>query len=363
MQYTQDEKILIWLSSFEFLSITKTHALLKFFKDPKKIFDAIVKKQKECIEIIGTLHFNEILEKSEQKYIDNFVNNLTKQNIICSTLLSETYPKLLAEIFEPPINLYTKGDISILKSKSIAIVGTRNPSNYGKIITNKFAKGLSQAGLTIVSGLAMGIDKIAHQGALEVNGKTIAVLGSGFNCIYPAMNVNLAKEIAEKGLLVSEYSPNVEPTKFYFPARNRIIAGLSIATLITEAGEKSGALITKEFAVDFNRIVFAVPGNITSVASAGTNKIIKTCQSACVLDYKDVLFELGITVENEKFCNTIQLDLNEQLILSVIEKEETHYEDLQIKTKLEPKKLNSYLTTMTIKGIIKKMPGNFYCKQ
>jgi DNA processing protein len=204
----------------------------------------------------------------------------------------------------------------------------------------------------------MGVDKIAHQACLEAGGKTIAVLGSGFLHIYPAMNTNLANEIANKGLLVSEYAPHISPNKFNFPARNRIVAGLSEGVLLTEAGEKSGTLYTKEFALEFGRSVYVVPGNINSALSKGTNNLIKHMQGSIVLEYKDILLDLGIEDGNKK--QILQLNVNESLIISHLENESLHFDEIAQLTKLDAKTLNSCLTTLSIRGIIKKLPGNFY---
>lgn len=355
--YTTAEKILIWLSSFN-LSVSKIHKVLKIFQTPENLLEAIKKQDQKLVEVFGTIVLHELFSKCSQKEIDSYVKNLTAQNIVCSTIISQTYPEKLKNIFEAPIVLYLKGDISLLNTKSVGIVGTRSPSQYGKGVTYTFAKNLAKAGLTIVSGLAIGIDKVAHQATLEIKGKTIAVLGAGFNYIYPPVNTNLAKEIEQKGLLVSEYAPSINPQKYTFPFRNRIIAGLSDVVLITEAGEHSGALYTKEYAIDFNRTVYAIPGNITSPTSKGTNQIIKNCQACCALSYEDILIDLGIQPVEQN--QVVQLDINERLILSIVEKQETHYDELLNKTQLEPKKLNSCLTSMIIRGIIRKLPGNYY---
>lgn len=359
MNYSQDEKILIYLSSFEFMTPAKAYALLDLFNTPAKIYQAITQKNENAVRILSP-HFEQIFQNCDEKYIDSFVKNLQSQNIICSTFISENYPKLLKETYQCPINLYLKGDISLLSKRCLAIVGTRNPSNYGKTVTYDFAKKLAKSGLVIVSGLAMGVDKISHEATLEAGGKTIAVLGAGFNYIYPAMNTNLAREIEKKGLLVSEYAPSIQPQKYTFPARNRIIAGLCEGVLLTEAGEKSGTIYTKEYAVDFNRNVYAVPGNINSVTSVGTNKLIKTCAAACVLDYRDILLDLNISDESAE--KAVQLSVDEQIIMSYVEKGQIHYDELLNATKFEPKTLNSYLTYMAIRGIIKKLPGNYYSK-
>jgi DNA processing protein len=359
LEYSFDEKVLIWLSSFDCVSVAKHHALLELFKTPTQIFASICKRDINAVKILQP-HFEQVFEKANQNHIDAFVKNLASQNIVCSTIISKNYPQPLAQTYHCPINLFLKGDVSLLSTRCIAIVGTRTPSGYGKSVTMDFAKTLAQNGLTIVSGLAMGVDKIAHEAALEVGGKTIAVLGSGFGRIYPAMNTNLANTIAVKGLLVSEYAPAITPQKYTFPARNRIVAGLCEGVLLTEAGSQSGTLYTKEYAVEFNRNVYAVPGNITSSLSAGTNRLIQSCQASCVLDSKDILQDMGIKpVEKRKIE---QLTVEEQIILNFVEKEQLHYEEILAKTKFEPKTLTSCLTSMAIRGIIKKLPGNYYTK-
>lgn len=358
MNYSREEEILIALSQFNFLTVQKLHILLKKYLTPISILEAIYKGDNDIRILLSSSHINEIVEKTTDISVKNYIENLNNQNIICSTCLSKTYPQLLLETPDYPLVLYLKGDITLLKSDSLGIVGTRKPTNYGIGVTHAFAKNLARAGLTIVSGLSTGVDKIAHQAALEVGGKTIAVLGGGFNHIYPAINYSLANEIIEKGLLVSEYSPSTTPQKYTFPARNRIIAGLSLGTLITEAGEKSGSLYTKEYALDYNRNLYLIPGNITSPMSKTINIMIKQCQGLCVLSYEDILDDIGF--DSLKKETAFQLSINEKMILDIVEKEETHFDVLSNLTNLESKILNSCLTTMCIRGIIRKLPGNYY---
>lgn len=190
---------------------------------------------------------------------------------------SEDYPKQLKEIFDAPLKIYVLGNKEILKQNSIAIVGSRNATEYGKKVALKFSKELSEKGINIISGLAIGIDTYAHLGTLQntSKGKTIAVLGSGLDEIYPKANTELAKKILKSGgCIISEYPLGTKPEKMHFPQRNRIISGLSKGVLVVEASEKSGALITADFALEQGREVFAVPGNISSITSIGTNNLI-----------------------------------------------------------------------------------------
>lgn len=208
---------------------------------------------------------------------------------------ADTYPPLLAELHDPPGQLYLRGGGSpgILALPAVAIVGARSCSAYGAQVAREVARQLAGAGVVVVSGLARGIDGEAHRGALEGGGPTVAVLGCGIDRDYPRSNADLARSIAAEGLIVSEYPPGVEPAPWRFPARNRIVAGLSLATVVVEARERSGALITADFALDLGRDVFAVPGEITSALSAGTNDLLR--QGAIpLLTADDVLRALGL---------------------------------------------------------------------
>ncbi|HCE1197245.1 TPA: DNA-protecting protein DprA, partial [Listeria innocua] len=194
-------------------------------------------------------------------------------SVVC--ILDENYPELLKEIYEAPPLLFYKGNLDLLKKQAIAIVGTRRMSEYGRKACASLAAELSNHGFTIVSGLALGIDAEAHKASLRNSGATIAVLGSGVNKIYPRTNELLAKEVITQGLLLSEYLPNEEARRWYFPERNRIISGLALGTVIIEAAERSGSLITADFALEQNRQVFAVPGNIYIDTWRGTNRLIQ----------------------------------------------------------------------------------------
>ena len=189
---------------------------------------------------------------------------------------NEKYPILLKQIYDPPKCLYVMGNIEILNNQSIAIVGCREATEYGKKAATYFSYNLAKQNVTIVSGLARGIDSYSHIGTLKANGKTIAVIGSGLDIIYPKENEQLAKKIVEQGgAIISEYPLGTRPQKEYFPARNRIISGISQATLVIEAKEKSGSLITADFAMEQGKDVYSVPGNINSKNSVGTNNLIK----------------------------------------------------------------------------------------
>ena len=207
---------------------------------------------------------------------------------------NKDYPEQLRNIYDPPLRLYVLGNKEILKEKGIAVVGTRNPTEYGKKVAIQFAKQLSEKGINIISGLAVGIDTCAHLGNLQVynKAKTIAVLGNGLDEIYPKENINLAKQIIKSGgCIISEYPIGTKPEKLHFPQRNRIISGLSKGVLVIEAREKSGSLITADFALEQGKEVFAVPGDMGKLTSVGTNNLIKQ-GAKLVTKYEEILYEI-----------------------------------------------------------------------
>ena len=203
------------------------------------------------------------------------------------------FPPLLAQLHDPPAQLYVRGDSEALMQPAVAVVGARSCSPYGAQVARELAGALSRAGALVVSGLARGIDGEAHRGALEAGGTTVAVLGCGIDRDYPRSHADLARKIRASGAVVSEYPPGVEPAPWRFPARNRIIAGLCLATVVVEARERSGALITADFALELGRDVFAVPGEITAALSAGTNDLLRQ-GAAPMLSAEDVLSAIGL---------------------------------------------------------------------
>ena len=272
-------------------------------------------------------------------------------------LTDQDYPKLLKEIANPPSKLYVKG--TLLKDElCLAIVGTRKPTSYGIEACKYFTRELAGLGFTIVSGLALGIDSISHQIALENNCRTLAILGSGLNKISPRTNNNLALKIAKQGAVISEFEPDEEALPYNFPKRNRIIAGLALGTLVIEAGEKSGALITARLAAENNREVFAVPGSIFSVYSKGTNKLI--AQGAKLVSSPiDILEEFYWLKEKIKEKTIQDLSAEEIKILTSLTEPKT-IEELSLLTNLEIGVLKSILTEMELKNLIlKRLDGLF----
>lgn len=229
------------------------------------------------------------------KILNNELKEIEKNKVKVIDLFDASYPDLLKQISHPPVVLYAKGNLNLLEQPLVAVVGTRTPTGYGKETAYNFSYKLSSLKITVVSGLALGIDTAAHKGALPAEGSTIAVLGSGLNCIYPRQNKQLATQIAKEGLLLSEYPLDTKPLACNFPRRNRIISGLSVGTIVVEAAQRSGALITANYAVGQNREVFAVPGRINDFQGKGPNSLIK--EGAKLVDsVEDVLEEINCPI-------------------------------------------------------------------
>ncbi len=301
----------------------------------------------------------EISKMQKEISPDQELEKLEKLKIKVLTYRDKEYPRLLSEIYSPPPIIYFKGNLSS-DDFTLAIVGTRKPQDYGKQVAFDIALNLAQNGVTIVSGLALGIDTIAHEAVLKVSGKTIAVLGCGLDYIYPTSNRRLADEIIQKnGALVSEFPQGTPPLHYNFPQRNRIISGLSLGVLIVEAPEESGALITAKFALEQNREVFAVPGNIYSKNSTGTNNLIKMGAKP-VINFIDILDELNLNlaVEYTKVKKIVPENEIEERILKYLSKEAVHVDILIKDTGLDAATINSTLTLMEMKGIVRNLGGN-----
>ena len=295
---------------------------------------------------------------------DQLLEQLNQEGISAITIENKNYPKLLSEIYDPPQLLYYKGQLETQDEFALAVVGTRKYTNYGKQVAEQIVKDLARNNLTIVSGLALGIDALSHLAALEVHGRTIAILGSGLDkqSIYPSANRYIAdKIIANNGTVISEFPLGTPPLKHHFPQRNRIISGLSLGTLVIEAGEKSGALITASHALEQNRDVFAVPGSVYSPVSAGPNKLIKL-GAKTVTNATDIIEALDLAqvtayIDNKKI---IPESAEEEKIISHLTHEPAHINELVRLTKLDTGIINSALTIMEMKGMIRNLGGMQY---
>lgn len=352
---TEQEKLIIYLSRFE-ISNKKIESILESLEFSS--FDELMRSGK-LEQFLSTEEFHKAEVEFDKLEFENSLKNMQNAGIEILTIYSANYPHKLIDLPDRPLVLYAKGDLSLLDKIAIGVVGTRMPSNYGKIVTEKFAGELARSGIVVISGLCYGVDEIAHKATLEAGGKTIAIVGSGFNNVYPAKNTSLAKEIAEKGLLLSEYTPSFKPKKYTFPRRNRIVAGLSNGILITEAAFKSGTTHTKEFALEYGRDVFAVPGSINSTKSELTNHLIKTAQAECVTTPDDIIDFYGMKKQVQK-QKVLEISFEEKMILDLLAGGEKDIDELVIKSSIPVAQLNSYLTTLEIRGLIRRLPAKTY---
>jgi len=290
-----DENLTYWLAlaRIDGLGVRSAHKLMAHFGSPQAAYMASLTELESCglSAQVAQAIFAQVGMRDAERELEAAV----KAGCQLVTLSSDEYPPLLREISDAPLVLYVHGDASLLSRHAVAMVGSRRPSAYGSSVAHRLASDLAQRGLVVVSGLARGIDSASHRGALEAPGRTIAVLGSGIDVIYPRENKSLAKKIMESGAVISEFPLGTGPTPQNFPIRNRIISGLALGVVIVEAAEYSGSLITARLALEQNREVFGVPGNITSAQSFGPNHLIK--QGAKLVDqWIDVIEEFPAAI-------------------------------------------------------------------
>lgn len=288
MENIEKKKYWVWFSLIPNLRSIRKQKLLQMFETPERIYQ-LSRSELMQVEGIGKKTVENIINKETKEKLDVHMEYLKEKQIQLVTIEEAEYPAILRTIYDYPISLYVKGNVELLNCESIAIVGSRECSEYGKKATTYFAYHLANKGKCIVSGLARGIDSFAHMGALNAKGKTIAVLGNGLDDIYPQEHRELANQIVKNnGTIISEYPLWTKPEKMNFPARNRIVSGLCNKILVVEAKEKSGTLITVDFALEQGRDVFIVPGNINSAYSMGTNRLIKQ-GAQLASNYEDLL--------------------------------------------------------------------------
>lgn len=290
--------------------------------------------------------------------LEKYLAQVAAQGIHILTWEDALYPPRLKEIDQPPPVLYVRGELKSDDFWAVAVVGTRRVTAYGRQVTENLASFLAANGVTVVSGLARGVDAIAHQSALKAGGRTLAILGSGVDCIYPPEHTQLAGKMISSGAILSDYAPGTPPDASNFPPRNRIISGLSMATVVVEAGETSGALITAQFAVDQGREVFAVPGNILAPQSKGANRLI--AQGARpMLSGRDLLDALNLmrVTEQRQVRKTLPADEIEASLMSVLTHEPLHVDEIRNQTGLPIERVSATLTMMELKGLVRQVGG------
>lgn len=349
----------------------KMISLIDYFGSAENVFKG---DKEEIIKVASVLGqtADTIKRFADFKFAEEEIRLAEQNNIKIVTCIDEDYPKPLKDICDYPSVLYIKGSCSPKDEYSVSVVGSRRPTNYGRIVTDKFCKHFVECGLTTISGLASGIDTQTHISTLENGGKTIAVLGNGLLDYYPKENKKLQETIYEKGAVISEFPLRQRPDKINFPRRNRIVAALSKATLVVEAALKSGSLITAELATEYGKDVYAVPGPIYARYSEGPNSLIKN--GACIaLKPEDIieqtfsLFDFVKTVKKENKNNKLKLVSNDKNSLAVLKVLKTSMtglslDEISAKTGIAVSDLSSTLLQLELDGFIKEMPGQTYIR-
>jgi DNA processing protein len=302
--------------------------------------------------------------ESIEKFTEKELKKLEKLSGRLITIWDQEYPPILKKIYDPPILFYILGEFAESDQYSIAIVGTRQPTNYGKVQAEKISMELAKQGITIISGMARGIDSIAHNAAIKTGGRTIAVVGSGLDVIYPAENRKLFEKITETGAVVSEFTLGTKPDAQNFPRRNRIISGLSLGVVVIETGITGGAMQTASLALDQNREVFALPGNVGVRQSDGTNLLIQKSEAELITSAEDIINELELKLKPVLGKNIpkqqVDLSLFEEKLINVLKSEPLQIDRIASLTNMTTSECLVNLLSLEFKGLVKQLPGKMF---
>lgn len=356
---------LIWLNNINGITNKSIGNIEKYLGGIEKLWD-IPLSEIDNIPNISLKAKKNLKKYKNEDFFYNILSKIEKNKVKIITSCDAEYPSTLKNIYDFPRVLYVKGNIKKTDFLSVAIVGARKATYYGKWASEKFARELAEKGITIVSGMAIGIDTYAHKGAIAGNGRTLAVLGSGVDVIYPKKNRELYNKIQENGGIISEYPLGTKPLHYNFPLRNRIISGLSLGVMVVEAKEKSGSLITVEHALEQGKDVFALPGNINSIYSQGTNKLIKE-GAKLVVNINDIIEEINELKNNKELykIDTMNISIEnlsdmEKVIVENMKMGPIHADVIAYNVNLPISQVNGILTVLEMKGIIKQMPGRIF---
>ncbi len=356
-------EILLRLQHVPGVGPNKIRALVARFGFSERIFSASVR---ELCEAVDRRAAEEIKRSDGRDYAREQLEQLKRHNARLVSYWDDAYPALLKQIYDPPAFLFVKGEFREQDRHAVAVVGTRQPTRYGQAVAERLSADLARHGLTIVSGLAYGIDTLAHRAALNVEGRTLAVLGTGVDLIYPQKNRKLAERIVSHGALISEFPMGTPPDWTNFPRRNRLISGLSLGTAVVEAGQRSGALITAAMALDQNREVFAVPGNIDSPKSVGTNGLIKQ-GAKVVTGSEDILEELrphlhGLEAVSEAPQPEVKLTEAESRVLQLLGREPKHIDLIAKELAIPTSTILAWLLSLELKNLVRQLPGKQFVR-
>jgi DNA protecting protein DprA len=354
-----DKRYWIGFNLIKGIGAVRMQALIHHFGDLEDAWKAAPAELAQAG--LGLKVIERIVQARQNVDLEKVWKKIESQNIHILTWEDDAYPQRLKEIDQPPPVLYIRGEYLPEDLFAVAIVGTRRVTPYGRQITEELSSFLVANGITVISGLARGVDSIAHQTALKAGGRTMGVLGSGVDKIYPPEHRALAEKMVERGAIISDYAPGTPPDASNFPPRNRIISGLSLAVVVIEAGETSGALITAEFAAEQGREVFAVPGSILAPQSKGTNKLIQN-GALPLLSVNDLMQALDLTRmgAHKTARKIIPADETEARLMSVLGVEPLHVDEIRNQTELPIEKVSATLALMELKGMVRQVGGMNY---
>lgn len=365
MFYSTEEQYWIWLSSVEEIGPITFFKLLNVYESAHSVWDALAEKGIPAkMAFLNKSTWKHLKAARDEAYLFRLFDRLDRTGIRALTRLSEDYPAQLMPIPAPPPTLYTLGFGTLDDPRMFAIVGSRRCTRDGQRAAREIARNLTEAGVTVVSGMARGTDTCAHEGCLSAGGRTIAVLGNGLDMAYPPENRELMDRIIDGGgMVVSEYPPGVAPLPRHFPARNRIISGLARGTLLIEGAERSGAMITINHALEQGKDVFALPGSVFSPVSVAPNRLIvdgaiPALSHTEILDYYRWSEPSGR--KGEPPAEEVQLSDDERALVEPMRDQELSFEELRQLTGFSAQKINSHLTMLELRGIIVKVPGGMY---
>ena len=364
-----ESKVSDWLalSFIDGLGAKGCLSLIRKFHSPDMVFNASIRD----LEKVGGLKpkvIKQLKEGNQSARVKKEIELMSKHRVTLVSFLDENYPSHLLNIYDPPPFLYVKGELKKEDKVAIAVVGSRFASHYGKLTTETISRDLALGGVTVVSGLARGVDTSAHRGALSAKGRTIAVLGCGIDVDYPVENKKLKEEIALSGALISEFPISTPPVSLNFPIRNRIISGLSLGVVVVEASHRSGSLITARLALEQGRDVFAVPGSIDSLRSRGTHRLIKE-GAKLVEDAQDIFTEILPQIKSSPQLTDIVQDKDELLsrearnILGVLTQGKLQIDEIITDTDLSSSQVSSTLLDLELRGIIRQLPGKMFVRR
>lgn len=354
----------IALTQIPGIGTVQAKQLLKHFESPENIF----KEKKSALshlENIGAVRAKNIKSFTDFSVIEKEIKFIEKNKITPLFIQDDNYPKRLLNCYDPPIMLYFRGNADLNTTKIISIIGTRNNSDYGKMVTEKLIEDLATMNILIVSGLAYGIDTIAHKASLKNNLSTVGVLAHGLQSIYPQQHASIAKEMCAQGGLLTEYISTTKPDKHNFPKRNRVVAGMSDATVVVETAIKGGSMITAELANNYNRDVFAFPGKTTDSKSAGCNYLIKNNKAVLLTSAQDLIEFMSweIKVQKKKVQKELFIEFSdeEKIILQLFaEIELLHIDDIYLKSGLNSSAVAAAILNLEFQNVLTSLPGKMY---